>query len=501
MNTNIRSNVIANLIRTITITVLSFITFPFICRVLGDQQLGLYTWANTFVYYFLIIAKASVPNIAIRECVKVRDDKNKLSQKAQEFFIIQASMTLLSFIFMLSLIFTVPSLMESKELILILSINFLSGAFSFEWIYIALEKHFYMSIRSIIILAISAILVFSLIKYPEQVYLYAFITCSVTLLTVITNVIMLRKQITFKRIEKYNFKQYFKPLFILFIISFILTLYNESDIFILGLVDTTHAEVGGYSVGVKGIEIIITIITSLSAVFMPRANYYYQKENKYFFNNLTKYSLNICFFIAIPAIATMTTLAKPITTLISGNTDGLSYINASMVLIVLCAMMLTYSIGDIIYTQILIPMKKEKIYLITMAIGVILNISLSIVLALTFFKNNPSIGVAIATAATDLIILLFLIIKTWKYTKHAIFNLNILKIFIFGIIIAVVTYFVSPIIYDILFNQFKNIEQACLLQIILTVIIDAVIYIVGLILTKENLVSSFLKKKGDKENA
>ena len=204
MNTNIRSNVIANLIRTITITVLSFITFPFICRVLGDQQLGLYTWANTFVYYFLIIAKASVPNIAIRECVKVRDDKNKLSQKAQEFFIIQASMTLLSFIFMLSLIFTVPSLMESKELILILSINFLSGAFSFEWIYIALEKHFYMSIRSIIILAISAILVFSLIKYPEQVYLYAFITCSVTLLTVITNVIMLRKHVTFKRIEKYK---------------------------------------------------------------------------------------------------------------------------------------------------------------------------------------------------------------------------------------------------------------------------------------------------------
>jgi O-antigen/teichoic acid export membrane protein len=87
--------------------------------------------------------------------------------------------------------------------------------------------------------------------------------------------------------------------------------------------------VGAYSVGVKGIDIIITVITSLYAVFMPRASFYYQKDDKQYFKNLIRYSMNITFFIAVPAIATMTTMAKPITALISGNYANNQYQDAS----------------------------------------------------------------------------------------------------------------------------------------------------------------------------
>ena len=65
----VRSNVAINLVRTLAMTALSFITFPYVTRALGDETLGLYTWANAFVYYFLILAKISIPNIAIRECL------------------------------------------------------------------------------------------------------------------------------------------------------------------------------------------------------------------------------------------------------------------------------------------------------------------------------------------------------------------------------------------------------------------------------------------------
>ena len=98
MKGNIRYSVIVNMIRTVTITVLSFISFPFVCRALGDQGMGTYTWANTFVYYFLTLAKLGIPSIAIRECTKVRDDKKALSKKVQEFCILQGILTLLSFI-------------------------------------------------------------------------------------------------------------------------------------------------------------------------------------------------------------------------------------------------------------------------------------------------------------------------------------------------------------------------------------------------------------------
>src|SRR5574344_466295 len=108
-SSNVRVNVVINLIRTLTLTILSFITFPYVCRILGDSTLGLYTWVNTFVYYFLILAKISIPNIAIRECVKVRDDKKAFSHKVQEFFLLQAFMTLISFGLMVAIMASVPT--------------------------------------------------------------------------------------------------------------------------------------------------------------------------------------------------------------------------------------------------------------------------------------------------------------------------------------------------------------------------------------------------------
>ena len=97
MKNNIRINVIVNIIRTLVLTLLSFITFPWVCRYLGEAVVGTYTWANTFVAYFLILAKIGIPNLAVRECVKVRHDKELLSNKAQMFFILQLVATLVSF--------------------------------------------------------------------------------------------------------------------------------------------------------------------------------------------------------------------------------------------------------------------------------------------------------------------------------------------------------------------------------------------------------------------
>ena len=78
MNDRTRTNVIINISRTLVLTILSFMTFPWVCRYLGSAQVGIYTWCNTFVLYFLVLAKVGIPNLAIRECVKVKDDKEKL---------------------------------------------------------------------------------------------------------------------------------------------------------------------------------------------------------------------------------------------------------------------------------------------------------------------------------------------------------------------------------------------------------------------------------------
>lgn len=503
MKDNIRSNVVINIVRTISLTVLSFLTFPYVCRVLGDAQLGLYTWANTIAYYFLILAKIGIPNLAIRECVLVKDDKEKLSNKVQAFFLLQGTTTLLSFVLLLTMIFTIPAFQSASILILLLAVNFISGAFSFEWLFIALEKHLYMSIRSIIIIAITSILIIAMVKNPDHVYIYALITASVTLLTSIVNVVYMAKYISFKKTIPYNFKQYFKPLLILFLLSVVLALYNQTDVFIIGLFDETKAEVGSYTVGIKGVEIIIGVIAALSTIFIPRSTYYYSLEDKRFFNNLNKYSVNICFFIVLPAIITMAGMSAEITDLISGSdssTIGAGYAGSGPILIILASMMLTYSLADIIYGQILIPMKKEKYYLWAMGGGTVLNIATSIGLAFLYKSQGwaVAVGIAIATVVTDLVILIFLIAITWKWSKKAIFNVNTAKIFSATILILVITVLLVHIfpISNLWATSYPpTSELSKIFTLLSVVLIDAIVYVGSLLLMKEDLVSSFLRKK------
>ena len=516
MKHDTRINVIVNIIRTLVLTLLSFITFPWVCRYLGDSMVGAYTWANTFVAYFLILAKIGIPNLAVRECVKVRDDKEKLSNKAQGFFLLQLISTMISFALMCAVVFSVPAIRDSSALIFILSINFIVGAFSFEWIFIALEKQFYMSVRSIVALTLCAILVIVFVTTPSDVYIYALVTASVTVLTAIANIFYVRKFISFKKTMPYSFKEYVRPLFVLCSLSLIISLYNQTDTFILGFISNEKAqaatdavaikgarEVANYSVGIKGIDIIIGIFANLSTVFIPRAAYYYQQEDKKYFNNLTKYSMNICFFIVLPAIVTMAILSRPICSLISGNFDystaNGSYQSAPIVLITLCSMMLTYSLGEIIYGQILLPMKKEKYYLIAIGGGTLLNIGLSILFGAVLPKYiswmTPAIGVAIGTATTDLIIIIFLISLTWKWVKNAIFNLNTLKLVIASLIILGISLgLYKP--FEMLWGNLKISQSAAaILQMVSIVFIDAIVYLLFLGLTKEKLVYSFLKKK------
>ena len=150
-------------------------------------------------------------------------------------------------------------------------------------------------------------------------------------------------------------------------------------------------------------------------------------------------------------------------------------------------MSLTFSLSDMIYEQVLLPMKKEKYYLYTLLLGAVLNIGGSIYLGNIFkeYNNNPAIGVAIATMLTDIIVLINLIVVAKEYVIKALFNKNTLKLVGGGICVLITSFLIAYVI------PLKN----DIVKIILTVCVGAVVYIVSLALLKEDLVYSFIRKK------
>lgn len=494
MKTNLNTSVLINIIKTFTMMILSFITFPYVCRVLQDSALGTYQWVAAFVYYFFVLARISLPNIAVRECVKVKDNPKAFTTKVYEFFILQGIMTLLSFGLLCVLAFTIPAFKSGENiqpLIFILSLNFLTGVLSFEWVYTALEKHVFMSLRSIVIAAVLDVIMFVAVKRPGDLMVYALINVSTTILTVIINLIFLPRAYKFTKCGQINLKQYLPSLGILLVMSLSIALYDKTDSFILGLIDESKASVGAYSVGIKAIEMVLAILTGLSTVFIPRASYYYSKNDMKQYNNLNKYSSNIALFLVIPAIGLFMPLCYQITKLISGE---VGYEQAGMTLLILSVMMITYSISYIIYTQVLIPLKKEKYYMFSMLFGTILNAGLSVLFGMVIFKDTPAIGVALGTVISDALILIFLFSRTWEYSKIMLFTLNTLKVIIGGVVVASVgtlcLTFLTPNLEPLVGQIY-----AYLINLSITLVVGGALYIFILILLKEKLIMSIIHRR------
>ena len=96
------------------------------------------------------------------------------------------------------------------------------------------------------------------------------------------------------------------------------------------------------------------------------------------FKSINEYSVNITFFIAIPAVAMMIILAPNIVNFIVFDNvywDNASIKNAILATSILASLMFTFSVSENIYQQVLIPIKKERYYLFAIIVGVILNIS------------------------------------------------------------------------------------------------------------------------------
>ena len=74
-----------------------------------------------------------------------------------------------------------------------------------------------------------------------------------------------------------------------------------------------------------------------------------------------------------------------------------------------------------------------------------------------------------------------------------LFNLNSLKIVILGVVIGIITYFISPLLINVLQPK-VGVELAYICDLGIIIVGDAIIYIGGLLLTKEKLTRSIVSR-------
>ena len=394
-NTTVAYNFIMNVILTTSSFIFPLITFPYVSRILLPEGTGKVSFATSVISYFVIIAQLGIPTYGIRACAKVRDNKDELNKTVQEIFYISMLTCVVAYILLgLSIIF-IPKLQEERKLLLVMSMMILFSTLGAEWLYKALEMYSYITWRSIVFKLIALIAMFLFVHEKNDYVIYGAISILASSASGIMNFIYLHKIVDLKKHYTLDFHKHLKPILVFFAMSCATTIYLNIDTVMLGFMKT-DADVGYYNAAVKIKNLLVSIVTSLGAVLLPRVTYYLEKGERDKFKNLATKAIHFVYFLSIPLLVFFVIFAKQGILFLSGE----SYYNAILPMKCMMPTLLFIGLTNIMGIQILVPLGREDKVLFSVIAGAVVDLILNAIL----IPRYASTGAAIGTMVAELVV-------------------------------------------------------------------------------------------------
>lgn len=394
---SIAFNYAMNMFLTVGSIIFPLITFPYASRVLGPTGTGSVAFVTSVTSYFTLFSQLGIPIYGVRECSKVRDDKAKLSNVVQELLVISAIATCISCCLLATCVVFVPQFRAYSELFFVLSSSVILGSLGMEWLFKGLEEYAYISLRSLLFKILALLALFVFVHTVNDVLVYAFTTVIASVGSNICNFIRVRKIIDFKLRNKLEIKRHLKPIFLLFAMTAVTTVYTSLNSTLLGLLTSTD-EVGFYDVAVKVRALSVSLVTSLSVVMLPRASFYLGKGDHESFLELSKKSSRYNFVFASAIATFILVFAKPIILVIAGE----EYYPAIAISRVLACAIIMVALSNVTGTQVLVPLGGERGALLAAVAGA----AASLILDLFLIPFLGGLGAAISTLVSEIIVLL-----------------------------------------------------------------------------------------------
>ena len=336
------------------------------------------------------------------------------------------------------------------------------------WFYQGIEDFKYITIRALVIRVLSAASLFIFVKNESDLLIYGFIIVGSTVGNNLANFVHLRKYIDWGLIEfgELRIIRHIKPALQVFILNLIISLYVQLNSIMLGFMSGDES-VGFFTAGTKMTHIGLTVITSLGTVLLPRCSHLLQAGDKDGFTSVINKSLDVTLAFSLPMAVGLMILASPVIRVFCGGAYQESipvlYFNAPVIVLI--------SLTNVMGIQVLYPM--DKVWLVIMSVmgGAIVNVALNLIL----ITHYGAVGAAVATLMAESMVLFLQLILGRKYYPFNIGRIvNWRYIWGSGIMAIVVYLLASEVSSDAV-------------KLIVGTTIGIVVYFISLIIMKDQL--------------
>ncbi len=394
---SLKLNIVMNAILTMSTFLFPLITYPYASRILRPEGMGKVAFAASLIAQLDMIAQLGIPTYGIRACAKVRDDRAELSKTARELLTINVICMIAAYvIFILALLF-IPRLQDEKLLYVVMSFSVFCNSIGMEWLYKALENYSYITVRSIVFKLISVIAMFFLVKAVDDYIIYGGIVIFAGSASNILNLINARKHVNLRtEVNWAEIKDHLKPILVFFSMSCATIIYTNLDTVMLGFM-SSNEEVGFYNAAVRIKIVLVSVVTSLGAVLLPRMTYYVENRQENAFYATCRKALHFVFVLAVPMSLYFIMLAPEGIRLLSGPLYGAAVPPMRIIMPTL----LLVGITNILGLQILVPLGRERDVLISEIAGAVTDLILNAILIPLYGAS----GAALGTLTAEIVVL------------------------------------------------------------------------------------------------
>lgn len=468
MSKSITKNFIYNLLLQIVTLFMPLITVPYVSRVLGKEGVGVYSYTLSIVQYFVILGSLGVSMYGNRQIAYVRDDKEKMSKTFWAITILKVITTVISLIVY---IFIFGFNKKYGNAYLIQAINILAVTIDISWLYMGLEDFKKTVTRNLLVKIIGVSCIFIFVKSYDDLYKYISINAFMIFLGNLVMWMYIPKIVSRIKIKFSDIAEHIIPTVQLFIPQIATQIYLVLDKTMLGTLANT-GEVGLYEQSEKIIKLVLSLVTSLGVVMLPRMSNTFASGDNEKLNVYLNKSLQGVSYVSIPMAVGLAAISNEFVPWFFGK----DFSEVSYLMVILTPILFFIAISNVLGIQYLLPTNRTNEFTLSVTMGAIINVVLNFIL----IPQYKAVGTCIATVIAEFVVVLVQYISLRKNIATP----KLLK--------SISQYIFSAICMFIVVRLIGSYMGANIITTIVQGFVGAVIYLVILILLKEEVNSSIM---------
>ena len=394
MAPSVRRNFLWNASYQLLLVLAPLVTTPYLSRVLGPEQVGVYSYTYSVTNYFVLFATLGMANYGVRVIAAAGSDRARRSRSFWGAYLSQVLVCV-----PVTALYVLYALLGPEGgfvIALVWGMWVVSAILDVSWLFFGVEDFRLPTERSFVTKLASVAVIFLFVRGPEDLWVY----CAAIAGSYLANQVIMwpfvRRHVDWARPTWQEVRAHFLPNLRLFAPVVAISLYTSLDKIMLGSISGME-QAGFYEYSEKISKLPMAVVTALGTVMLPRMTAALSEGRGESARALLGESMWVMQAAAMAMAFGIGAVAPEFSVVFFGP----GYEACAQIMPVVAAVVPIISASNVIGVQYMLPTFSDREYTISVCAGAAVNVALNLVL----LEPLGAMGAAVATVCAEAAVL------------------------------------------------------------------------------------------------